>query len=130
MVARLDQGRTPRLLALLAVVALLAPSASRYAGADAPAWFPEHGHVYLDQASVAHGHTHPWDEPVQAPSEASAPAGVVFTLGDLQSASVAALVLPLFALLLAVTWRTYVTDAPRILVRSRLLVPLDPPPQA
>ena len=127
MVNRLDRGRAPRLLALLALAALLAPSVSRYAGAEAPGWFPEHGHVYLDPAAAAHQHSHPWDHPGPEPKPSEA-TGVVFTLGDLQSASVAVLALPAFALLLAIAWRTFVTEAPRVMVRSRFLLPLDCPP--
>ena len=134
---RLDRGFAPRLFALLAVVALVAPSVASFAGPDGLAWLPEHGHIFLSSEAAVRPHSHPWDHP----GTSSAPlglsltgrggdTGVIFTTGDLGATdSTAAVALPAFALLLVIAWQTHAVEQIAAMLRGATLPPLVPPPQ-
>ncbi|MFA7248617.1 MAG: hypothetical protein WC273_03210 [Dehalococcoidia bacterium] len=88
-----------RLVSMLLVAALIAPSLSPALDLDLWGWLPDHGHASL--SGVAGAHSHPWDAsatPESAPRPASQ--GIVFTAGDLAGApaipvmAVAALLIP------------------------------------
>ncbi len=85
--------RADRRLALVLVVALLAPSLGPAAGYDMWAWFPDHGHAAL--GAVPGDHTHPWDT---APASGAA-TEVEFTAGNVLGASI----LPVLIVALAVS---------------------------
>ncbi len=119
------------MLALLAALALLAPSVAPIAGPDALAWLPAHGHLFLGGAP--HEHAHPWDHaPAAHPASSVSDAGIVFTAGGDAGASDTASVFALPAsalLLLAVAWLTRAIAAPRVAWSGRLPSPPVPPPQ-
>ena len=137
LVGRLDRGIAPRVLAVLAVVGLLAPSAMRYVGPDGSAWFPGHGHIFLSGEAALQPHAHPWELPTgsDASSDASSDAragedGVLFTIGDLGAASsLASLALPAGVLLLAVGWLTHPIEPRSLHASGWSRPPLVPPPQ-
>ncbi|MDA0301959.1 MAG: hypothetical protein O2822_05475 [Chloroflexi bacterium] len=129
---KVARGLLPRVCVALAILGLLAPSVSRFAGPDGPAWFPGHGHIFLSHEAARHGHAHPWDDPAGAsvPPHTSVTGGVVFTLGDLDAASALAMVaLPAFALLLAVSWQSDTIGVGTGPLRGLRLRPVPPPPQ-
>jgi len=126
----------PRPLAVLAALALIAPSAVRLAGPDGAGWIAGHGHIYLSAEAAAHPHSHPWDEPARSAGSgaatlmSSASPGVLFTLGELDLAGALAMIaLPAFGLLLAVGWRSEAISVPVMLVAGVRSRPLVPPPQ-
>jgi len=134
---RLDRGFAPRLFALLAVVALVAPSVASFAGPEGLAWLPEHGHIFLNSEAAARPHSHPWDHPgaSSAPLRLSVAgrggdAGVIFTTGDLGATdSTAAIALPAFALPLVIAWQTHAIDQSVTTLHGTTWPPLVPPPQ-
>ena len=133
---RLDRGFAPRLCALLAVLALVAPSVASFAGPEGLAWLPEHGHIFLSSEAATHPHTHPWDHPGASRSLGlsvtgrGGDAGVIFTTGDLGATdSTAAAALPTFALLPVIAWQTHAIEHVVAILRGAALSPLVPPPQ-
>lgn len=133
---RLDRGFAPRLFALLAAVALLAPSLAAFGGPDGLAWLPNHGHLFLS-GGANHPHSHPWDRGGSTPPRFGvtpangAEATVIFTAGDLGATdSAASVALPAVPLLPAIAWLTHTSEATPLVLRGLVLLPLDPPPQA
>ena len=59
LVIRLARWFVPRMIALLAATALLAPTAAVVVSAEGAAWFPGHGHVFLNNEAAARPHAHP-----------------------------------------------------------------------
>ncbi|GMU41217.1 MAG: hypothetical protein AMXMBFR23_20830 [Chloroflexota bacterium] len=102
--------RADHRLALVLVVALLAPSLGPAAGYDMWAWFPDHGHAAL--GAVPGNHTHPWDA---APASGAA-AEVEFTAGSLLGASILPVLLVAVALAPAMV--------SRVLAERRQQVPM------
>lgn len=121
-----------RLLVVLAVLALVTPTALRVVAPDGAGWLAGHGHLFLTTEAATHAHTHPWDDPAASdtPVESAPTPGVVFTLGDLDAASSLAMVaLPSMLGVLAVAWLGGVIGTPVVAPAGVRARPLVPPPQ-
>lgn len=143
---RLRRGIAPRVFALLAAVALVAPSLASLSGPGGLAWLPEHGHLFLSGDAARHPHTHPWDQAWGQPGQqdavvtrfgaTSVPAGtdgtaaVIFTTGELGATdSASGVALPAFAPTAAIAWLTHSVEVAPLVLHGLVTPPLDPPPQ-
>ncbi|MGE3855352.1 MAG: hypothetical protein AB7G21_00195 [Dehalococcoidia bacterium] len=124
---RASDGLWPRVLALLAVAALLQTTVLTAFAPGGAGWLPAHGHV-APGGLPAH-HAHPWD----TSDTPSAPAhGITFTPSDaLDGAGIAVSLLPGALLALAApALRSVSTDVPPLPVAHDVFSPVEsPPPQ-
>lgn len=118
-------------LAVLALVAVLAPSFVRYAGPEAAGWFAGHGHVYRDAHAATQPHAHPWDVsrgPGSAGPHADAPPTVVATPGELGTPGGFPAILVPAATAAVIAWLTGRVEAPVRRLTGLRPAPLLPPP--